>query len=52
MSDCPPGCHMNFSTSLFLFQQCSGTNTHMQAGISQFYNTKIIPAHFYGKPVF
>ena len=48
----PPGCHMNFNISPFLFQQCSETNTHMQAGISQLYNTKIIPAHFYAKHVF
>ena len=30
MSHCPPGCHVNFNISPFLFQQCSETNTQVQ----------------------
>ena len=30
MSHCPPGCHVNFNISPFLFQRCSETNTQVQ----------------------
>ena len=41
--------HDYVKRSPFLFQQCLETYTQVQARISQFYTTKIMPARFHAK---